>query len=449
MSIDLSQKYKCLSCPIHTPQEAYLFFPSQEDQYEINPATKRPRRSIFEKISIEEYLPYENEKYNELMEYYEKKYSKDFSFPQNWPRTETMKCLQSAGFNLDKAIKKIKSQLDCPMPRLVYEQYEEILHSGFLYLHGLDVNYRPVLVASASKFIKLNKTHPLEHFICALEVFMCYLKEHFFISGQIENWVMIADINGVSMFKPPLDMIKLFQYIQVKYLCRLFVLYIFGMNSILNFCWKIVKKIVDEATTKKFVFINSDNADKPFTHIHPSQLEEKYGGTSPNVPDVLDFPFMLPSPQYSIDERNKEKIISETQYIELAMEHKLCAISPYLSNKISHIQSEMEKGNNVIIRHNDTAYFECDSQIEGNEYEMEKNIAKMDKLMKEEENEKSSDNGAATYMSDNKDGHCSERTTNVIPKVRGNANRNRMITIFETKEENGNCCAFKNSCIIF
>ena len=102
----------------------------------------------------------------------------------------------------------------------------------------------------------------------------------------------------------------------------------------------------------------------------------------------------------------------------------------------------------MIIRHNDTAYFECDSQIEGNEYEME-NIAKMDKLMKEEENEKSSDNGAATYMSDNKDGHCSERTTNVIPKVRGNANRNRMITIFETKEENGNCCAFKNSCIIF
>ena len=222
------------------------------------------------------------------------------------------------------------------------------------------------------------------------------------------------------------------------------------MNSILNFCWKIVKKLVDEGTTKKFIFINSDNADKPFTHIHQSQLEEKYGGISPNHEKEINLPFFLPSNDYSIDD-NKEQMKTKDQYLKLALDNKLCAISPYLQKTINSCKLEIQKGRNVILRRNDTAYFECNSVLDESENEDSdmKNEDKINKLIKDEENEKSSDNGAITYVSDNKEGGFSERTTNGLNKVKGNSNRTRMITIFETKEENGGCCAYKNSCQIF
>lgn len=131
MTLNLSKSFTCLKCPIHTPKEAYYFFPSPEDEYVINQSTKKPRRLIFEKVNSDEYLPYEKEKYNEFMNYYIKNHQKKFSFPEYWTRTETMKCLQSTGFEMDKCIEKVKAQLEYPMPKIIYEEYEEI---SFMYM---------------------------------------------------------------------------------------------------------------------------------------------------------------------------------------------------------------------------------------------------------------------------------------------------------------------------
>ena len=70
---------------------------------------------------------------------------------------------------------------------------------------------------------------------------------------------MIADLNGVSIWSPPIKMIKIFDFLQVKYLCRLKTLYIYGMGYVLNFCWKIIKKLIDERTAEKFQFINGQS----------------------------------------------------------------------------------------------------------------------------------------------------------------------------------------------
>lgn len=72
----------------------------------INPSTKKPRRLIFEKVNPDDYLPYEKEKYNEFIKYYQKNHQAEFSFPENWSRTDTMKCLQSTGFEMDKCIER-------------------------------------------------------------------------------------------------------------------------------------------------------------------------------------------------------------------------------------------------------------------------------------------------------------------------------------------------------
>ena len=47
--------------------------------------------------------------------------------------------------------------------------------------------------------------------------------------------------------------------------------------------WKICKPFLGETTTKK-TFLESDSTSDELTNnFHPSQLEEKFGGTAPNV----------------------------------------------------------------------------------------------------------------------------------------------------------------------
>ena len=213
---------------------------------------------------------------------------------------------------------------------------------------------------------------------------------------------MMADIRGVSFMKPPVDLIKVFKFLQIKYLCRLYVLYVYGMNAILNFCWNLIKGIVDEGTAKKFVFITSENTGVPFSHVNKEQLEDKFGGKAKNIPDYLDIPFLLPSSNYLLEK--KEGIITEEEYIQLAKEKKLCVMSPYLKDIEMSKEEKNEKPFNNI---------------------------------KEDDNEKSS----ATYISDK------DVQNNVTSKQNGN--KEKMRTIFETKEENEACCSFNGcQCII-
>lgn len=67
MTMNLTNTFTCLKCPIHTPKEAYYYFPSEDNEYVLNPSTKKPRRLIFEKVNPDDYLPYEKEKYNEYI----------------------------------------------------------------------------------------------------------------------------------------------------------------------------------------------------------------------------------------------------------------------------------------------------------------------------------------------------------------------------------------------
>ena len=96
-----------------------------------------------------------------------------------------------------------------------------------------------------------------------------------------------------------------------------------------NFCWNIVKNLVNETTTGKFVFISNENDihNTILSHVHPSQLEEKYGGTSQNVDFPLSFPFILPSDEYQIDDSNNNQIISKEEYIKFIGTDKLSVIS--------------------------------------------------------------------------------------------------------------------------
>ena len=433
----------CPNCTIHAPREAFFFIPSMENQLIYDPNNpKRSLRLIFDKQDPNDYLPHENEYYNGFKKFFEENY---FELPEYWTESETRKCLQATNFDFKKTIAKMKSCIEYPIPMMEFNNVRDILSSGFIYMHGLDCNYRPILCVIVSKFVKIMDTFPIDNFIYAIYIFVNYLSKHIFIPGQVENWVMFADMSDVSFWKPPTKILTIFDFLQNKYLCKLSSLYVYGMNYVLNMCWKIVKKLIDERTAQKFNFISGENDIKELvlTKIHPSQLEKRFGGDAENINDELEFPFILPSDIYQIDERNKFQIKSEEEYIELAMNNKLVTISPYLIQegkiKLDNIDHYINRNNKLGVKfnnngnpvYNEMEFFECQSRgsIENN------NI-----------NDENDDNSREKYSDENMKLYGRKNRVNNFGG--SESGTNEVNTVFELREEKLNCCKC-STCFIF
>ena len=335
---------ECPKCIIHTPPSSYYFFPSKNDEYQyLNNNNQNPIkliRYIFEKKNKSNYKSFENEIYEKFFNFLK---SKKILLPHNWRESDTRRFLQSTYFDIEKTLEKIIQYIKFEIPKLPFNSYKQILSSRFLYMHGLDINYCPILVANGKIFMEIIDKYPIENFICAINTIITYLMKHFFIPGQVENWVMIADLKEVSIWDPPLKLLKIFEFFQNKYIFRLKYLYIYGMESILNFCFNIIKNVLDVRTTNKIKFIDNQNDinNIVLTNIHSSQIERKYGGDANNLFHDLDFPFILPSKEYQI-EKNRKEIINEEEYIKKYKNNELCVFSPYLknNNKLSDISDK-------------------------------------------------------------------------------------------------------------
>ena len=381
MEANLFTNENCPNCTVHAPREAYFFIPSLENQMIYDPKNpKRSLRLIFDKKDKSDYLEHENECYENFKKYFKENYNNSFIIPEDWTESETRKCIQASNFDNQKTLQKMKSCIEFPIPECDFSQIRDIFSKGFIYMHGLDSNYRPIICILLSKFVQIMDKYPINNFIYAIHFFVKYLSKHIFIPGQVENWVMLADMSEVSFWKPPTKILKIFDFLQNKYLCRLSSLYIYGMNYVLTMCWKIVKKLIDERTAQKFNFISGDNdiRELVLSKINPTQLERRFGGSADNVSEEIDFPFILPSNEYQIDNRNEDQIVIEQEYIEMANNDKLVTISPYIiqegkiKSKINNnreINKKSEKINIIYNKngnpvYNDIEFFECQSHID-------------------------------------------------------------------------------------
>jgi hypothetical protein len=104
------------------------------------------------------------------------------------------------------------------------------------------------------------------------------------LPGQIENWVVLTDLgkNGlgnlsISSLKQVLGML------QSNYKCRLATNYIVNPPKTVWVMWSCIKPFLDDVTIDKIKISNSSYSQEMMTHFHPSQVEEKYGGKSPNL----------------------------------------------------------------------------------------------------------------------------------------------------------------------
>ena len=441
MDITLFTNENCPNCTVHAPREAYFFIPKLENQmiyYPNNP--KKSLRLIFEKTDPDDYLPHEKEAFEGFQKYFSEN---RIELPEYWTESETRKCIQATNFNYYNTIEKMKSCINYKVPKKDFNSIRDILSSGMIYMHGLDCNYRPIICIIVSRFVKLMDIYPIENFIYAIYFFINYLSKHIFIPGQVENWIMIADMSNVSFWKPPTKILKIFNFLQSKYLCRLCSLYIYGMNYVLTVCWKIVKKLIDARTAQKFNFISGQDDIKNFvlTKIHPSQLEQKFGGEAENVGEDLDFPFILPSNEYQIDDRNEDQIVTEDEYIRMAHEGKLVTISPYLirEGKINNELNKSKEDIHIVFNkngnpvYNNIEFFECSSRNYDNS-----------NLSFEEKSENSQDSNESDKLYERKE----DINNNINIKTNSESGTKEINIAFELSDDKAEYCNCK-SCNIF
>jgi hypothetical protein len=110
-----------------------------------------------------------------------------------------------------------------------------------------------------------------------------YLIQHYFVPGKVENWVVVNDLGGVSVFKIPFSILKeLGSMLEKNYRTRLFRLYLVNAPWTMKLLFDMFKSF--DKNIQKKIYVNSKNvADQIFQHAHPEQLEVKFGGTKPNI----------------------------------------------------------------------------------------------------------------------------------------------------------------------
>lgn len=161
---------------------------------------------------------------------------------------------------------------------------KNLLDHGLAYLHGRDTQLRPILIfrTSVVTTIKTDLDEALK--TCHFVIF--YMIEHCFLRGKIENWTGITDCDNLAVLKLPIKFImRFFLELQKHFKSRGFKFFGVGLNLTIRMIWKIVSPIVEEKIKSKILLTNSNIHPDFWKFMHPSQVEERYGGDASNLTD--------------------------------------------------------------------------------------------------------------------------------------------------------------------
>jgi hypothetical protein len=337
------EEFKSFNTEMHKnakpPREAYLYLPTLAETIDINEEdpSKSMRKifdlpedefTIFERDCLQQFQV-ELDKYNQ-----EAKPNDIINLPNDWKQCETLRFLHATHFKIPESIKLIQKHLSWRksyFPITLTQNAIEILNSGFIYGFGRDSRYRPIFVVKTEIYLKMGKRYSYDDWLMAVVFFCEYIVNNMTIPGQLENWIIIADVSNTSILQIPTDVSRIFQTLQSNYRCRLIKVYIYGMSNVLNFLWNIIKNMLHPSTNKKIKFIKQDNLKELFESINPDQVEKKYGGNADSL-EVNFFPPYMPNDNILLPGEIKQNIlVTESMYKDLYVNGKLTTLSPYIN----------------------------------------------------------------------------------------------------------------------
>ena len=196
--------------------------------------------------------------------------------------------------------------------------------TGLIYLSGRDNRYRPFIVLRARvlKDLKLPQEELLELMSYFLEI---VIEEHT-LPGQIENWNVILDVNGLGVTNFPYDDLKkALGFMQNNFRGRLYKCYIVNAPFTFNMIWQVGKAFLEGTTAMKISLTGKDSDKNMWLHTNQNQIEIIYGGCADNFQMGSYWPPRVISPQVFVDEKGqpdkgRTMIESEEQYKKMVQQ---------------------------------------------------------------------------------------------------------------------------------
>jgi len=295
------------------PTDAYLFFPHENECKNTYGA-----RLIFDGST--KFDAHETKMIEQFRAYAEKH---DYPLKSIWVDNLILRFLHANAFKMDKTLTTVKEHTtwrETKLPVPMTDDIRQFLEKGYLYIHGRDHKYRPIIVFNAS-LIDV-KTFDVDLMIDALTYFFEFLIANLLLPGQVENWVFITDLKGLGLASIPFKPIKkLLGYLQHNYRGRLTVMYIINAPTTVYIPWQMAKKFLEEVTVKKIQFYKTQIPEPLFEHTNREQVEKKYGGTAPDLKTF--WPPVFPSSNYHVKKEDTDRLVSKEAYRNLYLSERL------------------------------------------------------------------------------------------------------------------------------
>lgn len=135
------------------------------------------------------------------------------------------------------------------------------------------------------------------------------------IPGQVENWVVIIDVAETGVFSLVSSMKRAFSFLSETFRSRMFACYVVRIPSSISFVWSIVKKFLEEETVRKINFFDEQTIEPLLEYCAPEQLERKFGGTLPDIPEGQFWPPREVSPQYRC-QKEPVRLLTRQEYTD-------------------------------------------------------------------------------------------------------------------------------------
>ena len=207
--------------------------------------------------------------------------------------------------------------------KVIDKRIRFILNCGFIYMFGRDTHFRPILIIEVRRAIELmdKMGYTFEEISQSILFFMNYIVNYMLIPGQIENWILICDLKDVGINKFP-QFKRIFSSLS-RFRCRVIKNYMLHLGGFVRFALKNILSVLGSASAKKLVVVESKNMEIMQQLIRKENLQQKYGGTAPDIIFGEDniFPPLVPTDVY-IKEGEELNIVTPQIYKEMCLESK-------------------------------------------------------------------------------------------------------------------------------
>ncbi|MCQ2815666.1 MAG: SEC14 family lipid-binding protein [archaeon] len=296
----------------HIPLIVYRYTPKPTEI--ITELLGKPIRRIF-KCPIESFDENELTKIIEIDDYIKEQ---KYVLPDYYKGEDKLRQLQGNDYKIEASYKEIVHEIEWKkehLPIQLTDDIMKVLNSGFIYVHGRDNFFRPLIFVNPMKFN--SKEIPLEVWQNGLYYLIDYMIKYYLVPGKVENWNFIIDCGDLNLKKLPIvDLKALFAGMKGVYRCRLYRLYLLRLRSLFLYLWKMAVAIIGPTVEAKATNVPEEEGKNTllFKDINPNQVEKKYGGLAEDLKEGELFPETFKCGEfYSEEDKTNGKIFKKCE----------------------------------------------------------------------------------------------------------------------------------------